>query len=208
MTIFSSRPTTLSLMITIFSRQLTERKQAFCACFKIFLALFALETIPAGIARSEERRPIDISSQAFTPAGHIPERYTCKGLDDSPELAWTNVPNDAKSLVLTVDDPDAPSGSFTHWIIYNLPTTVVGLSAGVPRSATLTQGGRQGLNDFGRVGYNGPCPPPGGLHHYHFRIFALDRSLQFNSDPDGERVRNAIRGHVLAEGETIGVFSR
>jgi Raf kinase inhibitor-like YbhB/YbcL family protein len=195
-------------MISIFSRLLAQGKQAIYACLKIFLTLFALETITAEIARSQERRPIHISSQAFTPAGHIPERYTCRGLDESPQLSWTNVPNDARSLVLIVDDPDAPSGSFTHWIIYNLPTTVANLPAGLTPFENLTQGGRQGLNDFNRVGYNGPCPPPGGLHHYHFRIFALDQLLQFNADPNAERVRAAIQGHVLAEGETIGVFNR
>jgi Raf kinase inhibitor-like YbhB/YbcL family protein len=195
-------------MTSIFSRLLAEGKQAIYTSLGVFLALFALEAIAAGIARSDQRPQIVIGSKVFTSAGRIPDQYTCVGADASPPLAWSGAPAGAKSLVLIVDDPDAPSGSFTHWIVYNLPTTIAGLSAGVPRSAALSQGGRQGLNDFGRVGYNGPCPPPGGQHHYHFRIFALDQLLQFNADPSGETARAAIRGHVLAEGETIGVFSR
>src|SRR5713101_631817 len=153
-------------MISIFSRLLAERKQAIYTCLKIFLALFALEAIAAGIARSEQEPQIVIGSQVFTPAGRIPDQYTCVGADASPALSWSNAPAEAKSFVLVVDDPDAPSGSFTHWIVYNLPTTVGGLAASLPRSETLPQGARQGLNDFGRVGYNGPCPPPGRPHHY------------------------------------------
>jgi len=195
-------------MISIFSRLLAEGKQAIYTCLKIFLALFALEAIAAGIARSEQRPQIAIGSQVFTPAGRIPDQYTCVGADASPPLAWSGAPAGAKGLVLIVDDPDAPSGSFTHWIVYNLPPTITGLSAGVPRAEALSQGGRQGLNDFGRVGYNGPCPPPGRAHHYHYRIFALDQLLHFDAEPNAEMVRTAMRTHVLAEGETTGIFSR
>ena len=196
-------------MITIFSRPLAKRKQAIYTCLKIFIALFALETIAAGNARSEQKSPIGIRSQAFTPAGLIDARYTCVGRDESPPLSWSGgVLTEAKSLVMIVDDPDAPSGAFTHWIVYNLPTTIDGLATGLPPTAALPQGGRQGLNDFGRVGYNGPCPPAGGPHHYHFRIFALDCVLQFKADPTAAMIRTAIRSHVLAEGEMVGVFGR
>jgi len=195
-------------MTSVFSRLLAEGKQAIYTSLGIFLALFALEAIAAGITRSERERQIAIGSQAFTPAARIPNQYTCVGADSSPPLAWSGAPRAAKSFVLVVDDPDAPSGSFTHWIVYNLPTTVGGLAASLPRSETLPQGARQGLNDFGRVGYNGPCPPPGRAHHYHYRIFALDQLLHFDAEPNAEMVRTAMRTHVRAEGETTGVFSR
>jgi Raf kinase inhibitor-like YbhB/YbcL family protein len=106
-----------------------------------------------------------------------------------------------------VEDPDAPSGIFTHWIVFNLPTESHGLAEDAAQAKGPLEG-HQGLNDFGRVGYNGPCPPSGSPHHYYFRIFALDRILHFDKPPRPEAIKSAIQGHVLATGEVVGTFRR
>jgi Raf kinase inhibitor-like YbhB/YbcL family protein len=142
-----------------------------------------------------------ITSAAFQEGGNIPSRFTCDGSDTSPPLQIAGVPSEAKSLVLIADDPDAPSGLFTHWLVWNIP----------PRTNSIAEGGAtkgvHGTNDFGKSGYRGPCPPP-GTHRYSFKIFALDRELDLPSGAKRSQVDAAMNGHVIAQGELVGRYAR
>src|SRR5450432_2796651 len=145
---------------------------------------------------------ISLSSVAFRNGEKIPEQFTCKGANVSPSLQFPGVPAEARSLVLIVDDPDAPTGLFTHWIVWNIdPTTRQIAEKSVPSGAV------QGMNDFGKTGYGGPCPPS-GTHRYFFRIFALDRTLDLKSGAKRRELDKAIAGHILARGELMARFSR
>ncbi len=150
---------------------------------------------------------IAVSSTAFAPGGAIPGQYTCAGRDISPPLSWSGVPAEAKSLVVAVVDPDAATGAFIHWLVFNLPPTTTSLPEGVPVDGALPGGAVQGRNDFGHVGYEGPCPPPGKLHHYHFRVLALSSRLALSNDADGHKVQAALRGKVIAAGDVTGVVA-
>ena|SRR5271168_3020562 len=149
-----------------------------------------------------------IHSENFTANDPIPVEFTCSGDNRSPQLTWTGIPTTTKTLALIVRDPDAPMGSYVHWVIFNLPAKVSGLPAGVPATSTIAQGGRQGINGGGKIGYQGPCPPPGPTHHYHFRLYALDRSLNLTPDATAAEVEAALAGHVVAAGELVGTFAR
>jgi Raf kinase inhibitor-like YbhB/YbcL family protein len=149
---------------------------------------------------------IDVRSTAFEEGGAIPARYTCDGLDVSPPLQWSSVPDETRSLALISDDPDAPSGTFVHWVIYNLPPDTRRLPEDVPNRETLPGGAVQGLNGAGTIGYTGPCPPS-GTHRYYFNVYALDTELH----PEGARKEDlvsAMEGHVLAEGRLMGTYRR
>ncbi len=147
-------------------------------------------------------------STAFENGGFIPERYTCKGENISPPLSWTGIPPEAKSLVLICDDPDAPGGVFNHWLLYNIPPTTTSLPEGIPPLLTLPDGSLQGFNSFGRIGYGGPCPPPGPAHRYFFRLYALDKTLELPPKARKPEVLKAMEGHILAVAELMGRFSR
>jgi Raf kinase inhibitor-like YbhB/YbcL family protein len=172
---------------------LTMRKAitaAAAAFFFIAITLFA-----AGEAKMK------ISSSAFQHGGNIPTKFTCDESDTSPPLQITGVPSEAKSLVLIADDPDAPSGLFTHWLVWNIP----------PQTSSIAEGntpkGVQGANDFGKSGYRGPCPPP-GTHRYSFKIFALDRELDLRPGAKRSQVDAAMKGHVIGQGELVGRYAR
>lgn len=135
-------------------------------------------------------------------------KFTCDGADVSPALQWTGVPTKTKSLVVIASDPDAPGGTFYHWVLYGLPPAVTRLGENVPKTSRLPDGARQGTNDFGRVGYGGPCPPKGPPHHYYFRVYALDSRLDLAPGMRASEVLSRISGHVLARGEAVGIFSR
>ena len=140
--------------------------------------------------------------------GKVPREFTCDGDNASPPLKWTAPPDGTKSLALTVTDPDAPSGTFTHWVLFNLPATSNSLAQGVPKQGQLADGSRQGRNDFGKVGYGGPCPPHGNPHRYVFTLYALDRALDLNDGSSRSRVESAMTGHVLARGELTARYGR
>lgn len=147
---------------------------------------------------------IDVRSNAFPANAAIPARYTCSGADVSPPLSWTGVPPGAKSLALTVIDPDAPGRPFTHWVVFGIaPST-----AEIPEGGPPPSGAAEGRNDFGSTGYRGPCPPPGSPHHYHFKVYALDTTLSLRSGATESAFEAAIKGHVLASGELVGTFRR
>jgi Raf kinase inhibitor-like YbhB/YbcL family protein len=149
-----------------------------------------------------------LDTKAFPKGGEIPVKYTCSGDDVSPALSWSGAPQGAKSFALIVDDPDAPSGTFTHWVVYDLPASAHQLRERVSKTDDLSGGGRQGRNDFRRVGYGGPCPPPGKAHRYFFRLYALNAALNLPAGASRQDVEAAMRGHVLAQAELMGKFSR
>ena len=161
----------------------------------VVILLAAIISFAAGAARMK------ITSSAFPEGGTIPSKFTCDGSDTSPPLQITGVPSEAKSLVLIADDPDAPGGLFTHWLVWNIP----------PQTNSIPEGaapkGVQGTNDFGKSGYGGPCPPS-GTHRYSFKIFALDRELDSRSGAKRSQVDAAMKGHVIAQGELVGRYSR
>ena len=144
---------------------------------------------------------LQISSAAISEGAIIPSEFTCSGENQSPPLRWTGVPSNTKSLALIVDDPDAPSGTFTHWIVYDIGPGSEGLKAG-------EVAGKQGLNSLGKAAYMGPCPPPGRPHHYHFSLFALDSNPDLHNQPDAQALRDAMAGHIIQSAELVGMFGR
>jgi Raf kinase inhibitor-like YbhB/YbcL family protein len=149
-----------------------------------------------------------LTSSAIAPGATIASDYACTGSDESPALTWSNAPQATKSFALVAHDPDAPGGTFIHWVAYNIPAQTTSLPAGVQKNTEINGGGENGINSFGNVGYNGPCPPPGKIHHYHFRLFALDSTLTPGDKADAAAVEAAMKGHVLATAELVGTFER
>jgi Raf kinase inhibitor-like YbhB/YbcL family protein len=159
------------------------------------MLLMAMASFAAGGGK------MTITSPAFQQGGDIPSKFTCDGGDTSPPLQITGVPSDAKTLVLIADDPDAPGGLFTHWLVWNIRPQASSVAEGIAPT------GVHGMNDFGKSGYGGPCPPS-GAHRYYFRVFALDRELDLQSGAKRSRVDAAMKGHVLAQGELMGRYAR
>ncbi len=151
---------------------------------------------------------IPLTSSAFTEGGAIPVQHTCDGEDLSPPLQWRDVPQGTRSLALIGDDPDAPGRTFVHWVIYNIPPTAEGLPEGVPAVEALSDGARQGRNDFQRIGYGGPCPPAGKPHRYVFKLYALDAELPLPPGATAQDLMQAMEGHILAEGRLTGTYQR
>ena len=169
------------------------RKAIIAATSAILVA--AIASFAAGGAKMK------VTSSAFQQGANIPSKFSCDGPNTSPPLQISDVPTEAKSLVLIVDDPDAPSGLFTHWVVWNIS----------PQNTTIGEGttpkGVQGTNDFGKSGYGGPCPPS-GTHRYYFKVFALDRELDLPVGAKRSQLDSAIKGHVIAQGELMGRYSR
>ena len=151
---------------------------------------------------------LHLTSAAFVEGAPIPIRHTCDGEDASPPLKWSGVPVNARTLALICDDPDAPLGTWVHWVLYNLPAHVAELAGGVPASESLPDGARQGLNDFKHIGYGGPCPPRGQPHRYFFKLYALDIELNLKPRATKPDVIQAMQNHVLAEGQLMGTYRR
>jgi Raf kinase inhibitor-like YbhB/YbcL family protein len=150
-----------------------------------------------------------LSSTAFADGAAIPVKYTCDGADLSPPLAWSGVPPGTRSLALIADDPDAPAGTWVHWVLYNLSAAVSELPENIAKVETLDLGGaRQGRTDFRRPGYGGPCPPPGSAHRYFFKLYALDAPLQLKPAAQKKDVEAAMEGHVLGTAQLMGTYAR
>ena len=145
---------------------------------------------------------------AFENGGSIPKKFSCDGADVSPELSWTEPPAGTKALALIVDDPDAPSGTFVHWVLYDLPPDTRKLAEGIAQDRKLTNGARQGRNDFGKIGYNGPCPPKGAPHGYFFKLYALSAKTNLKAGASKGDVERAMKGHVLSQAEITGKYGR
>jgi hypothetical protein len=158
---------------------------------------------------TEERSKTEmvITSSAFKEGELIPSKYTCDGDDISPQLSWSGAPENTKSFALINDDPDAPSGDWVHWVIFNIPGSVKELPENIPHDKILDNGTKQGTNDFGQIGYGGPCPP-GGTHRYYFRIYALDVYIDKDAGITKKVLISAMEGHILAEAQLIGKYKR
>lgn len=151
---------------------------------------------------------LELASSAFQPGSLIPQKFTCDGPDVSPQLRWSDLPAGTQSVSLILDDPDAPAGTWVHWVLYDLPPGVPELPEGVPPQEELPNGGRQGRNDFRKIGYGGPCPPPGPAHRYFFKLYALDAKTNLKPGATKAELERAMKGHVLAQAELIGRYKR
>lgn len=151
---------------------------------------------------------MQLTSAAFKNNESIPEQYTCEGKNISPPLAWSGAPAGTRSFVLIVDDPDAPHGVWTHWVVFDLPADTTALAEDTPKSQSITGDAKQGTNDFKQVGYGGPCPPPGKPHRYFFKLYALDTTLDLKPGSSKNQVEAALAQHVLAQGQLIGIYQR
>jgi len=175
------------------------------------LMFSSLVLMTVNLLRAEEIMALTLKSSAFDNGGEIPSRYTCEGEDVSPSLVWTGVPETARSLVLIIDDPDAPDPkapkmTWIHWVLYNIPPDVTGLPEGVV-PAKLSPGMIEGLNDWKRIGYGGPCPPI-GRHRYFHKLYALDTVLEVMNTPTKANVEVAMKGHVIAQTELMGTYKK
>jgi Raf kinase inhibitor-like YbhB/YbcL family protein len=150
---------------------------------------------------------IELKSSAFTHQGTIPAQYACTGGDSSPALTWSEPPAGTQSFALIMDDPDAPAGTWVHWVLFNIPASARGLAEGIPAGETLPDGSMQGRNSGRNLGYNGPCPPS-GTHRYFFKLYALDEMLGLSAGADKGELLKAMEGHTLGQGELIGTFSK
>jgi len=159
-------------------------------------------------AESKGAHTMELKSSAFQTGGNIPRKYTCDANDVSPELSWSKAPAGTKAFALIADDPDAPAGTWVHWVIYDLPADAKELAEGVPTTEALTNGARQGTNDFRKVGYGGPCPPEGRPHRYFFKLYALDAATGLKPRASKQQLLNAIKNHVLGEAEIMGRYKR
>ena len=148
-----------------------------------------------------------LSSSVFGEGTLIPSAFTCDGADISPPLEWKGAPKEVLSFALICDDPDAPIGDWVHWVVYNIPADVKGLSQKMPPTESLADGTRQGINDFRKTGYGGPCPP-GGVHRYFFKLYALDTELPVDAGMTKKKLLDAIKGHVIADAVLMGKYQR
>jgi hypothetical protein len=181
---------------------------------RVALCLILFGMLAAGCASQETALPeedemaLSLSSPVFPEGEKIPVKYTCDGQDISPPLMWGNPPPGTQAFALIMDDPDAPGGVFTHWVIFNLPVDSRELPEAVPRENQLQNKALQGMTGFGRVGYGGPCPPTGPAHHYLFSLYALDQPLGLNAGASKRQVLDAMQGHILAQGQLTGIYQR
>ena len=173
--------------------------------FKLLFWFFALLLLGA---YTNESWSMEITSSAFQNNGSIPRAHTCDGADLSPPLAWQNAPSGSATFALIVDDPDAPGGIWVHWLLYELPGSAKEIAAGIARSEILPNGAKQGINDFGRVGYAGPCPPPGTAHRYSFKLYALDTHVTLKPRATKKQLLDAIQGHTIRTAEIVGLYRR
>lgn len=151
---------------------------------------------------------LTINCRAFDYGDTVPARHTCDGEDVSPPLEWEGVPDGTVSLALVADDPDAPGGTWVHWVLYGISSDRTELPEGVPAKGRVLEGARQGRNDFGNSGYGGPCPPPNGAHRYFFKLYALDRDPGLEAGATKEELVAAMEGHVLVEARLMGTYRR
>ena len=181
------------------------KKKRFSLIFSV--VVFCGMILPGGMRAEEVMEKIEVRSPAFSEGDSIPREFACDGANMSPPIEWSGVPSHAQSIAIIADDPDAPSGDWVHWVLYDLPPSLTGIPAGVPVSEKLPAGGTQGRTDFGKIGYGGPCPPK-GTHRYFFKIYALDTMLHSKSGMTKKELLNAMQGHVLAEGQLMGKYRR
>jgi len=149
-----------------------------------------------------------LTSSAFPAETTIPKKYSCDGQDISPPLAWSGAPAGAKSFALIMDDPDARPDTWVHWVLFDLPAATKSLPENLPKTNEVAGGARHGVNGEPKIGYEGPCPPPGPVHHYHFKLYALDGKLGLKAGATKADVEKAMKGHILGEADLVGLFKR
>jgi len=150
---------------------------------------------------------LELTSTAFTEGKSIPSKFTCDGTDISPPLAWSGAPSETKTFALIADDPDAPGGMWVHWVAWNIPASTTTFAEGMEKGAGLADGTRQGISDFKRPGYGGPCPPS-GTHRYFFKLYALDTALELPAAATKSALEAAMKGHILAQAQLMGTYAR
>lgn len=183
--------------------------------WQMLAVMVVLSFITMALTGCESKQPtqevkmaLNISSSAFEEGSRIPSKYSCQGEDVSPPLRWGEPPSGTQSFVLIMDDPDAPGGIFTHWVLFNLPSATQQLQEAIPSTAQLSDGSLQGENDFSKIGYGGPCPPSGRPHQYRFTVYGLDRMLDLKAGASKKQVLEAMEGHILGQGQLTGSFQR
>jgi len=159
-------------------------------------------------ARNEGAGKLSLTTAAFQRDASIPTQYTCDGQNISPALSWSGVPGGTRAFALIVDDPDAPRGVFTHWVLFNLPADARQLPENVAKTERLDSGAAQGRNDAGRTGYTGPCPPLGAPHRYRFTLYALDSLVSLEPGASKQDLLKAMEGHVLEHAQLVGTYGR
>ena len=193
-----------------------------CKGFAAIIAVLLLVSLPAAAGcvtvteapppktdpASESASNFSLSSMAFNEGEPIPVKYSCDGQNVSPPLAWSQPPPETQAFTLIVDDPDAPIGAFTHWVLFNIPATASQLPEGIPAIEQLETGALQGKNGAGKIGYMGPCPPRGSTHRYRFTIYALDSRLDLKQSAFKDQVLKALEGHILAQYQLVGTYQR
>ncbi len=188
---------------------LRHRAPWIVCCFLVFFGCSSSQS-SHGENPSVERSNVNftIASSSFSDGAAIPRKFTCDGENVSPELSWTSIPAGAKSLALITEDPDAPAGTWTHWVLFDLPADTRQLPEGVAASAELPNGAKQGRNDFGKMGYGGPCPPPGKAHRYFFKLYALSSHPEIQAGASKQELLHAMEGYILAQTEMVGTYQR
>lgn len=174
---------------------------------KIHLLPFVLLAVIVTIATGGNAMALELKSSAFAEGKPIPSKFTCDGKDISPDLTWSGAPAGTKAFALIADDPDAPMGMWVHWVAWNIPASTTSFKEGMDKGAKLSDGTMQGISDFKRPGYGGPCPPS-GTHRYFFKIYALDTSLELPGATTKSGLETAMKGHILAQAELMGTYSR
>jgi Raf kinase inhibitor-like YbhB/YbcL family protein len=178
----------------------------------LFLSVLCLSAVlPAGCQSSEPlqvQATLSLSSAAFQDGGIIPDKYSCQGQDVSPPLSWGEPSAGTRSLALVTEDLDSPGGRFTHWVLFNIPLDIRELNEAVSPQSRLPNGALEGKNDFGKIGYGGPCPPSGKSHRYQFTIYALDTALNLEAGASKKPVLDALEGHILARAQLTGLYQR
>lgn len=171
---------------------------------KITLILLVLSILMSG----KEAMTMELTSESLKNEHSIANTYTCEGQDKSPPLKWKDVPKGTKSLCIIADDPDAPTGTWTHWVVYNLPHNTIGLPEGMPSTNLIKGGGMQGINSFNKIGYGGPCPPKGSEHRYFFKLYALDTKLEIPAGISREQLEKEMQSHILDAAVLTGKYGK
>jgi Raf kinase inhibitor-like YbhB/YbcL family protein len=179
----------------------------FCA-LHLGLGAPSMTTEASSGTKGESTMSITLRSSDFSNGGDIAKEFTCSGEDRSPALEWSEAPDGTKSFALIADDPDAPAGTWVHWVVFNIPGSARSLQGGIEKTEQLADGTRQGHNDFHKIGYNGPCPPPGKAHRYFFKLYALDSELKLAPGASKNDVEKAMTGHILGHAEWMGRYRR
>ncbi|MGC8743705.1 MAG: YbhB/YbcL family Raf kinase inhibitor-like protein [Verrucomicrobiia bacterium] len=177
-------------------------------CCKVLAFLYLVYSGLNLLSAEKGGKIMQLKSSAFGNGQPIPVKYTGQGRDVSPPLEWSDAPAGAKSFAIISDDPDAPVGTWVHWVIYDIPANITKLDENVPPKETLPNGAKQGINDFGNIGYGGPMPPPGKPHRYFFKLYALDTVLNLKPRASKQELLRAMQGHILAQAELMGTYQR